>query len=457
MNVPTLPNNSPIDLLARQIQSIEGAINQWSAILEVSTAATQKHALASEVAKVQLDLLREFLNGNIKDQRSLRTSIKEGLRERRRELETRHKNYLATIISLTDSVRNGRHEVFCRALFSGMKAFKHELVIDEDFDYQVAKSKAEQLEETCQMRREVAVTLIQQAESFEQERVTLRATLNELKNEREELLANPQITDIFEAAALDAQEFLSGVISREKEKFFLARLVEKSSLKKVQPNLGFTVLHVAAFFNSFHALGFLLQQGADPKQLSESEKDLPDTPIKGYQALHFAAKNGSAWAVNSLIRADAPIDGLGAYYRTPLHMAVYNNHIACATLLLNSGANPNAHAELGLTPLHYAVTRINTEMVTLLLNDRLREIKMDVNEKDAHHYTPLSEAVRIGLPDIIRLITEHHSFKAVLDEADPNSIYALLSVNPRYEKKTVQVRNLLNRCLEKFRTDDDLM
>ena len=51
---------------------------------------------------------------------------------------------------------------------------------------------------------------------------------------------------------------------------------------------------------------------------------------------------------------------------TPLHTAVRTARIAKVTVLLDSGANPNASNDLGQTPLHLAEPS-NRALVTLLL------------------------------------------------------------------------------------------
>ncbi|CAM79137.1 ankyrin repeat domain-containing protein [Orientia tsutsugamushi] len=52
-----------------------------------------------------------------------------------------------------------------------------------------------------------------------------------------------------------------------------------------------------------------------------------------------------------------------------LHTAVLYKRIDIATILLNSGANPNVKDKVGFTPLHYALSKYNANMVMLLLNN----------------------------------------------------------------------------------------
>ena len=85
--------------------------------------------------------------------------------------------------------------------------------------------------------------------------------------------------------------------------------------------------------------------------------------------LHKSARAGDANAVRMLLGR-----GIGANHRdslggTPLHDAAWAGEVEAAKVLLEFGADINAHhIEGGSTPLHYAVTTNRLPMVKLLLD-----------------------------------------------------------------------------------------
>lgn len=89
---------------------------------------------------------------------------------------------------------------------------------------------------------------------------------------------------------------------------------------------GFTALGFAAYFGHREVAGFLLEQGADPNQVSQN--------------------------------------GLRA---APLHSALSGGHVDLAHDLLERGADPALAAGEGWVPLHYAADLGDAEMTAALL------------------------------------------------------------------------------------------
>ncbi|HUE77561.1 MAG TPA: ankyrin repeat domain-containing protein [Longimicrobiales bacterium] len=119
--------------------------------------------------------------------------------------------------------------------------------------------------------------------------------------------------------------------------------------------LGWTPLHLAAFFGQPEATAWLLEKGADTKARS---------------------RNAEA--------------------NTPLHAALAGaNDSVVIGLLLEAGADPNAGAAQGVTPLHLAASRGNGEVVDLLLARGARAAAMEDGR------LPSALADERGHPDLV--------------------------------------------------------
>ena len=77
----------------------------------------------------------------------------------------------------------------------------------------------------------------------------------------------------------------------------------------------------------------------------------------------------------------------GFFGTTPLHVAVIWEDLEAVRILLESGAEPNAKAELNYTPLHDAVDFENLEITKLLL-----EFGASKETKNTEGNTPLQIA-----------------------------------------------------------------
>jgi ankyrin repeat protein len=102
-----------------------------------------------------------------------------------------------------------------------------------------------------------------------------------------------------------------------------------------------------------------------------------------------AAKSGDVSRVRELIAGDKSLilacDKDGS---TPLHCAVWKGHQPVVSILLEAGADVNAHNEndhWGTTPLHAAAHANQAEIAQLLI-----EHGADVNAKDREGRTPMS-------------------------------------------------------------------
>src|SRR5579863_3859755 len=83
-------------------------------------------------------------------------------------------------------------------------------------------------------------------------------------------------------------------------------------------------------------------------------------------AIHKAAETGDLAKVKELIQKNPKlISSVDSSHMTPLHWAVYNDHIDVAEFLLAKGADVKALTFDGYTPLHFAAGRGYKEMAEL--------------------------------------------------------------------------------------------
>ena len=81
-----------------------------------------------------------------------------------------------------------------------------------------------------------------------------------------------------------------------------------------------------------------------------------------------AAARGDAEGLKRLIAAGAPLDPVDAQKQTPLLVAVQNNHLAAAIVLIEAGSNINAQATNKDSPWLLAGARGRTEMLRRMIS-----------------------------------------------------------------------------------------
>ncbi len=89
----------------------------------------------------------------------------------------------------------------------------------------------------------------------------------------------------------------------------------------------------------------------------------------GFTALHFPAFFGGVGAASLLLERGADVDahGRGWMTGTPLNSAAAGRHADVARALLDAGADPDARQGSGWAPLHSAAHNGDLEMAELLL------------------------------------------------------------------------------------------
>lgn len=158
-----------------------------------------------------------------------------------------------------------------------------------------------------------------------------------------------------------------------------------------EPVYGQTALMIAAGLDRVGVIRTLLAHGADralaskavdlsaltspgevdrprrPGATTEKKADVPGV-TRGYRynelvgwqggwtALHYAARQGSAAAVQALVEGGANVNQQSPGDKTsPLLMAIVNGHFDIATYLLDKGADPKLASQAGATPLYAAL------------------------------------------------------------------------------------------------------
>lgn len=87
------------------------------------------------------------------------------------------------------------------------------------------------------------------------------------------------------------------------------------------------------------------------------------------EQLHYLAQSGDLEGVRRLVASGHPVDAFDDLGKTPLHYAVESDHVDVAALLIEAGAEVNAHDEsvIGNTPLGEVSATCSLQMAKLLV------------------------------------------------------------------------------------------
>ena len=113
-----------------------------------------------------------------------------------------------------------------------------------------------------------------------------------------------------------------------------------------------------------------------------------------------------------LVSFSLDISCRGGSHTTPLHAATVKGHVKVASLLLNSGANPNRHDNMGNFPLHRVTHggHLVSEQSSLEITRLLIKFGANANVTDHVCWTPLHAAVLNGRRDITELLLASGAF-----------------------------------------------
>mmetsp|Transcript_135269 Transcript_135269/g.201167 ORF Transcript_135269/g.201167 Transcript_135269/m.201167 type:complete len:365 (+) Transcript_135269:2-1096(+) len=208
-----------------------------------------------------------------------------------------------------------------------------------------------------------------------------------------------------------------------------------------RPQIGYTALHYASFYNHRGAVETLIEVGASIDIKSESgitplawavdrgnsnlvgyllecEADPSIANREGMTPLHTAVKNKNYTMVETLLSINTETEewtkvnartNLGC---TPAYFAAFNGSLDILQILYEYGAQFNISSSVNVAPLHRAVSQGNVDVVKYLLECNANVDKQDDNGRTALHTAAfggnkaLVEALLIAKPKILRDINE---------------------------------------------------
>lgn len=190
---------------------------------------------------------------------------------------------------------------------------------------------------------------------------------------------------------------------------------------------GRTALHLAVLLNQYGTAKVLLDNGA--KVNVKEHSMAPGWQGWGWYPLHLAIRNENTDMIKLLIDHGADVNAMrndgwtpiftAAYHGQPdvvslliakgarvnpqngepLRVAISQNKIEAAKILLHHGATVNSSRPNGKTALHVAAGLGYTDEVKMLLANKAK-----VNAVDSDGETPLYEAAYGGYPDVVELL-----------------------------------------------------
>ncbi|XP_011883141.1 PREDICTED: serine/threonine-protein phosphatase 6 regulatory ankyrin repeat subunit B-like [Vollenhovia emeryi] len=160
-------------------------------------------------------------------------------------------------------------------------------------------------------------------------------------------------------------------------------------VRYVDPNTEDTYLDVASRKGLVEFVDFLLRKGAEVNRVNGRQNGAP---------IHFAVKGGHVDTL-AILLAQCTIDlDLEVGQRTALHIAVENNDLMCADLLLKEGASANVLNNENLTALHLAAMKDQRGMVEMMLAECAQGLELD-RYKDCNNQTT-REVVEQKMPEL---------------------------------------------------------
>lgn len=171
-------------------------------------------------------------------------------------------------------------------------------------------------------------------------------------------------------------------------------LRDKATVKLVQENGGQENTFMQAALGNLKAIDQLI---------ASTPEIVRKTDGQGRTLMHWAALDGQTVIINRLLKAGAALDGEPKLYdATPLTIALDNNCLSAAQLLLDKGAAARGRAGDAKTPLHAAAHMTNLKMM-----ERLLSAGADINALDSEGETALHKAAATGDSTTCQFLVEH--------------------------------------------------
>jgi uncharacterized protein len=119
-------------------------------------------------------------------------------------------------------------------------------------------------------------------------------------------------------------------------------------------------------------LNIAIELGEFPiaQEIIAEKPDLNATDPDGNSALHVAARKGDSVTLKPLLANGAKSDAVNARNETALYLAAESNCLECVRMLLEKGADAALATRSGITPLEIAIQNNRTEIVGVLLKSK---------------------------------------------------------------------------------------
>jgi len=152
----------------------------------------------------------------------------------------------------------------------------------------------------------------------------------------------------------------------------------------------------------------------------------------------------SVWLYNpkmvELLAKKTDVDTQGKCGLTALTMAAWLGDTEIARILIKHGASVNLKDKAGVTPLCSALPRSNSNHDLSML-ELLLAHKANINEKNSGNMlstcgSSLTQAVRNGLPTIVKFLLERQAHFNVQDKDDRESLKIAKSISAEHESSS---------------------
>jgi len=173
-------------------------------------------------------------------------------------------------------------------------------------------------------------------------------------------------------------------------------LEKQAQLTSVFDESGYTLIHAAAYYNSWRILEMLLKIVYDALKLMEQDAEMeikkwvnmPTSSDEGFYPLHFSSFHGNPKLIELLVAAGANINVKNKQGINLLHVGAQGDQAYSLTYFKNH-INLNDTDDEKSSPLHWACFSGSDTAIYFLL-----AWAENVNSQDNMGYTPLHLAVR---------------------------------------------------------------
>uniref|UniRef100_A0A8C6A8B3 Putative ankyrin repeat domain-containing protein 19 n=1 Tax=Marmota marmota marmota TaxID=9994 RepID=A0A8C6A8B3_MARMA len=146
---------------------------------------------------------------------------------------------------------------------------------------------------------------------------------------------------------------------------------------------------------------------------------------------HSSFSKSRYWAWLGLIDYEAPGKKLKPVLQQNSIQALQYLEEKCATILLENGADPNAHNNQNETPLHFALSLKKTSLVEKLLS-----LNADIEARTTRGYTPLLLAIEQNRQQMVETLIQN---KANIHAVDQKGRTALMFALEQKSKHVVEM------------------